>query len=286
MQLTMLNAMAGREFPEQLKQHREWGLSVLDLKDGIFGKNILQLTLDEARTARKLIDDHGMSVYCLSTGLLYGTIEDGEGAFKKYATDLDHILKLAEILQPKLIRLLSAKTSHRKQTEDSTALIREKHAWVPALYQEFINRIDKAGYNATIENEVGGNIFSRPHEVISFFELLDRKKVFFTWDVQNLWEEGTFPTPGVYQQLKPLIGYFHLKGGRSEEGTRRLRWRASLADASWPVAQILRQVLADRISPVICLNPSHGAAQPGYDYTNVTARDVEFTKNLMQEVLV
>jgi hypothetical protein len=32
------------------------------------------------------------------------------------------------------------------------------------------------------------------------------------------------------------------------------------------------------VSPVICLNPPHGQAIEGYDYTDLTRRDLEFVR--------
>jgi hypothetical protein len=57
-----------------------------------------------------------------------------------------------------------------------------------------------------------------------------------------------------------------------------LKWRSSLADASWPVAEITRRVAEDGVSPVICLNPSHGASKPGYDYADIVARDIAYLR--------
>jgi hypothetical protein len=34
------------------------------------------------------------------------------------------------------------------------------------------------------------------------------------------------------------------------------------------------------VSPVICLNPSHGAKKDGYDYSNITERDVKFVQRV------
>jgi len=118
---------------------------------------------------------------------------------------------------------------------------------------------------------------STPTEILDFFASLDRPaKVCLTWDVQNLWQMGTYPTMAVYDQLKNLIGYYHLKGGQQKADNTVLHWRSSLADASWPVVEITRQVVVDGVSPVICLNPSHGKIKPGYDYENIVQRNLDF----------
>jgi hypothetical protein len=89
---------------------------------------------------------------------------------------------------------------------------------------------------------------------------------------------GTFPSVEVYGQLRPLIRQVHLKGGMSETAGGPLRWRSALEDASWPVKEIVAAVLADGVSPILCLNPSHGQAKDGYEYDDVTQRDIEFLR--------
>ena len=95
---------------------------------------------------------------------------------------------------------------------------------------------------------------------------------------------GTYPTIDVYNKLKGLIGYYHLKGGQKGGGGIELRWRSSLEDASWPVVEITRQIVKDNVSQVICLNPSHGKAKTGYDYNNMTKRDLDFIRRTIQEI--
>ena len=76
----------------------------------------------------------------------------------------------------------------------------------------------------------------------------------------------------------------HLKGGQSDRPGGAPKWSSSLADASWPVLDVVRAVVADGVSPVICLNPSHGERKPGYDYTDVVARDVDFLRRNIPEI--
>jgi hypothetical protein len=101
----------------------------------------------------------------------------------------------------------------------------------------------------------------------------------FTWDIQNLWSMGTPPSPEVYEQLTPFIGYVHLKGGQAgEDGA--LRWRSSLREATWPVAEITARVVADGVSPVICLNPSHGAPRPDDADGRTVEDDIAYLRDL------
>lgn len=284
--LTMLNEMAGNDFSAALQTHREWGLRTLDLKGSIFGKSLLDLTDEQAIEAARLISLQGMDVYCFSTTLFHPEVELGEEQFRRaQLAGVTRAIELASIMHPRVIRLLGAQTRLRAEEVDSIAYLRREQPWVIPLYQEAVAMIAGAGYHATIENEVGACIFSVPDEVLDFFhELSCPDTAHFTWDVQNFWQCGTFPTLSVYQQLKPLIGYYHVKGGQVGDDGNALRWNSSLEDASWPVVEITRQVVLDNVSPVICLNPSHGECKPGYDYSDRFRRDVEFLRRAIPEI--
>lgn len=264
--LTILNSMAGRDFEQALDQHLTWGLSVLDLKDAIYGKTVDDLLPQEAEQVAKAITSRGLTVETLSTGIFHADIEQDEAAFRaRFSDKLARILKTAPILQPRNVRLLSVSSSKRAEFTDSVAYISDQHSWLLPLYREAIDQLHETGFRVVIENEVNKSIFSRPQEIVDFFRLLNcGDKAGFTWDIANLWEEGTFPSLDVYAQLKPLIWLVHLKGGRRSEGQRLA---SSLEDAMWPVKEIVSAVLRDEVSPVICINPSHGAKNPAYNHT-------------------
>lgn len=285
--VTMLSAMAGMDFEYALDMHVSWNIELVDLKDSIFGKNLMELTLDEAGHAADLIRERGLSVYCLSTMLFHGEAEMGETAFREENIHkVDHVINLAKILKPKLVRLLASQTSKRAEVKNSVQYIAGHHPWLIPAYGEAVERIYESGFLVTIENETGSCIFSNPTEIIDFFEELNMpEKVSLTWDVQNLWQMGTFPTMEVYRKLRNTIGYYHLKGGQSEKGGVDLVWRSTLEDASWPVVEITRQVVADGVVDVICLNSSHGKAREGQDGNDMAKRDLDFIRSAIPGIV-
>ncbi len=282
-EITLLNGMLGHDFARALDHHQELGVYLLDLKDAIFGKSFSSLTLEEARDARRMIEKRGLKVYTLSSSLCHEDIEKGEADFRESTeAEMTRVLTVAEILRPDSIRLLSAWSSQRPEFSDSIAYITQRHPWVFDVYRECIDRIASAGYAAFIENESERNIFSNTEEILGFFMKLNRTgKVRFTWDIQNLWQMGTFPSLPVYEELRELIGYLHFKGGRCG-ADRKLAWASSLAEASWPVSEIVRRAVVDGTAPVFCLNPSHGARQPDFDSNAVTVSDLLFLRELIE----
>lgn len=279
-ELTILNSMAGSDLATQIAFHRRQGLRSMDLKNEIYGHWTTEVPLDVASRARTEIEAAGLTVHCLSTSIFFDSIEEGLAVFqKKHLGKVDHVIELARIFKPAFVRVTAAQLLARTEA-DAIADIRRDHSWVFDAYREVIDRVHEAGFNLTIENEVRQCFLSRTHEFLEFFEELDREgRVSLTWDVQNQWSTGVFPTVDVYDQLKALIRYCHFKGGSAEQPGGALAWNVALEEASWPVVAIAEKVVADDVSPVICLNPpQHGKAKPDYDYDAVTARDIDFLR--------
>jgi len=283
-EITVLNVMLGHDFCAALDRHQKLGVRLLDLKEAIFGKSFAALTRDEALAARELIVKRNLEVYALSSSLCHKDVEQGETSFHDaIEAELKQVLAVAAVLQPKSVRLLSAWSSRRAEFEDSVAHLDRHHPWIYDIYRECVDRLFDAGYTVFIENEADKNIFSTAYEIRGFFARLNRgERVRLTWDIQNLWQMGTFPTVAVYEELRSIIGYLHFKGGQA--GAKgELVWASSLEDASWPVADIVRHAVADGTIPVFCLNPSHGQRKPDYDYDAVTERDILFLRQLIEK---
>lgn len=289
-ELTVLNMMPSRDFDTSLELHRQWGLHWVDLWGDIYGiPSVDLLDLSTAARAADAIAAAGLEVYCQSTRVFDDHVEVGEQDFRRAHLDqLGRSLKMAERLKPAVVRLIAGRLTRGDDDASSVRTLKHDYPWIAAAYRDGVKAIRDAGYDATIENETGDCFLASTEEFLEFFEWLDLgSEVTLTWDVQNNWQTGYLPTLGRYESLKPLIGYVHLKGGQSEPGSTALRWKTSLADASWPVLDIAQAVVDDGVSPLVCLNPSHGAAKDGYDYgiqasdrdvSAITLRDLEYLR--------
>jgi hypothetical protein len=279
--LAMLNAMASEDFVESLAIQKSWGIDELDLKDHIFGKSITDLSDSEARLAAELIQTKGLSVYCFSTQLFHDHVEKGEAYFSEmYASKISRTIEIARILNPTYIRILPVKMEQGKVGAYIHDLSKQ-YRWLIDVYRHAIDQFSDAGFRVTIENE-NDSILASPGEILEFFDVINRNgKLFFTYDVQNLWQMGTYPSIDVYSMLKPILVYFHVKGGIEDRITKTLKWKSSLDDATWPVESMVKAVIADELSPVICLNPSHGELNPTYNYERLVQRDLSYMNNLI-----
>ena len=281
--VTMLNSMAAESFEESLDRHVEWGLSHLDLKESIFGKLTTELNDSECERAVDLIASKGLSVHCLSTPLFSGVVESRQD-FTRHVDMTEDVLRIAAAMKPDMVRVLAPQTDCRSEHDNAVAYVRRAHGWLFDMYRSVIARLSDAGLTVTIENSPAGCILSKPDEVQAFFDILDAGSAAqFTWDVQNMWDAGTFPSLDVYERLRPYMGYYHVKGGQSATGgVGPLYWNSSLEDATWPVEAITHRVIADGATKFICLNPSHGRGKPGYDYGSVLLRDLRFIREVVE----
>lgn len=287
LRLTMLNSMAGSDFESALDQHAAWGIRDLDLRDAIAGKWLAALTVDEAQTAAEQVVARGMAVHCLSSTVFDSDLGDGEAAFReRHIPALAHVLDLARAFRTRFVRLVAARDGVRARGEDVAAVI-ERHPWVLDVYREGIDAITDSGFAAVIENEARGCILAATDDFTTFFERLDREgRVHLTWDVHNQWAAaGRLPRIGDYEQLRPILGYVHLKGGRANADGETLGENVALEETSYDVAGIATRVQQDGVSPVLCLNaPGHGTYIDGYDYAAVTTRDLAYLRTHVKGV--
>lgn len=285
-QLTMLNSMASEDFEAGLHMQKNWGLRWLDLRDQIYGCWVEELDLPTAERVVRAVDDNGLRIYCVSTNVFVENVESGEPTFRSHLRSLRHVLNLCELLRPQCLRLNAPGFAKRSIGLNSIETIRHEYPWLVVVCREAVDLVAQAGILACFENDAFDCCLSTPEEFLDFFEWLDRPGVAgLTWDVQNQWATGVFPTVDVYEQLKPLIRYCHVKGGQSDGDSDRLVWNVALEDATWPVAEIIDAIVRDGVSPVICLNPAqHGRQKPGYNYEGIVSRDIRFLRRAVRGI--
>jgi len=266
--LTALNFMGSRDFDAAVQQFARWGLRWMDVWGEIYGKSIAELDHETTSRAATALERAGLRTYCLSTRIFDDHVERGEEAFRtEHLGALDRALEAAAVLKPRFVRLIAGKLDDAADGPTVPRLKRD-HPWVAEVYREAAQRIVDAGFLPTLENEVNDCFLAQPHDFVDFVDWVQPPEQFsITWDIQNAWQMGAFPSLEAYRTLRPLIGYVHTKGGRAaEEDPTLLKWNVGLDAASWPVVEIIQAVVDDGVSPVVCLNPSHGTWRADYDY--------------------
>lgn len=285
-QMTLLSSILDGDFRLVLERQKALKLQFLDLKDGLFGKTVEQLDENEAQRAAALIEEFGLQIHCFSTSIGHSKLENSttETDFRtQHESALQNAICAAKIMRPRVIRLLVPRFPANRNGEIAVARLMREFPWLLGVYRDWIDQIAAAGFGILIENEARGCLLGSVADIKTFFEALNRPAARFTYDVQNLWQSGVFPSLEVYRALKPLIGALHLKGGRGDENGE-LKWAAPLDEASWPVLPIVRAIVADGVAPFICLNPSHGQKPEGWDNWQIAQREIAFLRREFKEI--
>lgn len=279
----MLNSMAGPDLPVALDRHVALGLRLVDLKDGLWGQKVEDLNDEQTARAEALIGERNLTVHCLSTALGWADANLGEKAWRVGQEQLlQRVLQVAAIFRPRYVRVLAVRIgTAEKPAPWSYGQTITAHPWLPAAYADLVRRINAAGFAACIENEAKHCALATPEEVVAFFAalqpLVQAGVCDYVWDVQNMWQMGSYPTLAGYQTLRPWLRLLHLKGGRAD-ARGVLTDACGLRTASWPVLSILKEVWRAGAVSVICLNPSHGKRPPDYDIWRMVQDDIAFLR--------
>jgi sugar phosphate isomerase/epimerase len=292
--LSILAEILGKDLEKVAHELPEIGLSLLDLKRHVFGHAIEEMDDTARDKLAVLMDQSDIEIFSFSSTCGYQNVSTtSERDFRDHLTrGVDNMLETLSIVRPRMVRLLACSFDDREAWDESNAYLEQHAPWVYDAYDDAIERIAEAGVAVTIENEPN-TILSNPQETVGFFDRLrTRDRVGFTWDIQNMWQSGSYPTVEAYQVLRPVINYVHTKGGQgAHEDPELLTFRSPLETATWPVREILGEILEHDSNSVICINTSHGKVPAGAppleraDRGRMEAlRDIAFLRDTFGEI--
>lgn len=179
----------------QIRAMKENDIEFLEIR-GVDGKNISEISLDEAKEVRKKLDDNGLATWSL--GSPYGKISIHDD-FDKHLDLYKHGLELAKILGASHIRLFSFYVDHSE---------------VEACRDEVLDRLSKfveaaSGYDIVLchENEKGiyGDIAERCLDIHR--QIPSLKAVF---DPAN-YIQCNQDTKIAWEKLQDYVEYMHIK---------------------------------------------------------------------------
>ncbi len=298
--LSILAEIMDQDLARAMLRLKPTGITNLDLKDHVFGRPIDHLDDETRSRLAQVVDATGTEIHCFSSMLGYWDLDliDELEFRRRMSIGIDNLLRTATFVRPRMIRLLACAFADRGAWSNSNRYLDSRAPWVYAAYDDAIARIQRHGLQVTIENELH-SLFSFPDEALEFFARLKTGAVAgstgLTWDIQNMWQSGTYPSLDVYRALHPIINYVHVKGGQGTPAAPHvMEYRSLLAEAGWPVVDILSRVLADGVSPAICINTSHGEMPPGYEFEHLgqtvelaraeAIRDAAFLRTTFEEI--
>ena len=237
----ILSAFADEASPmldEQIKALQEEGVSLIELR-GVDGKNVSNLTLEEAAAVKAKLDAAGIHLSAL--GSPYGKANLGV-AFDEHLALFKHGLELCKVLDCKRIRMFSFYPAEGKSMADSREEVLRRLEIMVSLAEE-------AGVQLVHENEKGiyGDDTARNADLLNVFG----DRLGFAFDPANFIQCGV-NTLEAYDALHDRITYMHIKDAFLSDGAVVC---AGHGDGNVP--EILRRLNAEREDEVILTVEPH-----------------------------
>ena len=185
------------DFTKQLEYLKSKDISYIDPRN-INGTGVAAITLEEAKNAKKMLDDYKIGVSSIGSPIGKISVEDD---FADHIRLFEHVMDIAELFETKNIRMFSF--FYPKNTDVHT-----HRAAVLARLEILLELAEKRGLTLCHENEKA--IYGEAPE-----DCLDLMK-HFDGRMKSVLDMGNFafcqkdPMKG-YEYLAPYIEYIHIK---------------------------------------------------------------------------
>jgi len=182
---------------EQFEHIKSLGISYFEPR-GIDGKNISEISLEEAQKLKNKMDSFGIKAS--SIGSPIGKIKINDD-FEKHMKLLNHVMDVADVLGTKFIRVFSFYVDGVYEESREAVISRMKEMTALAEKRDFV---------LLHENEKGiyGDIALRCAEIMKEVNSTNLRAVF---DPANFVQCGQKTFPDAFEMLRPYVVYMHIK---------------------------------------------------------------------------
>lgn len=189
------------ELEKQIEGLRKLGISFLEIR-GVNGKNIAQLTADEAKAVKTQLDNRDVRISAIGSPIgKIGILDD----FSQEEERFKRVLETAAVLNAPYIRMFSF---FMPQNAD---IYRDETA---ARWQRYLQLAK--GYPVILLHENEKGIFGdTPERCKWLMETMASAQMGLTFDPANFVQCGV-DTLEAYRMLKPYITYVHAKDAKTD----------------------------------------------------------------------
>jgi sugar phosphate isomerase/epimerase len=257
--VSVMTDQLGLDFEDAVKQLAEWGIAWVDLRSGVYGKAIDDVTDSEVERAQAVLDKHRLQVACLATRLASPWKDHDlwdEKDWDEELLHLDRLIALARAFGTNMLRVYA----YRKPNPD-VALDR------PDL-EEFLEPVSRRlreaaeiaadqGLVLVLENETF-SLVGTCSELRQVVDAVDHEALLACWDVANGWACGEQPYPDGYDQIRDSIGYVHIKGAKSRPDDPSVYGGVALVGQDdLDYGSVLGALIRDGYDGKVALHPHH-----------------------------
>ncbi|MCB0110481.1 MAG: sugar phosphate isomerase/epimerase [Caldilineaceae bacterium] len=252
---------------EQLDVLRDLQIRYLELR-GVWGKNVLQLSDDEARRVRELCDRYGIGVSAIGSPIGKSPIQQ---PIATEVANLERIIAIGKIVGTSKIRVFSF-----YPPEGETDLDQQVPVAVARL-RTLAEAAGAAGATLLLENEKGivGDTVDRCHALL---QGINHPAIVFAWDPANFVQVGEAQvTTDGWPKLHNYIGYIHIKDALLDGSVR------AAGEGDGQVALLLAHLRDSGYQGMLALEPHLAVAghSSGFSGPEGMRRAVEALRALM-----
>lgn len=184
---------------EQIQFFKKMNMEFIEMR-GVDGKNVADLTIEEAKEVKKKLDAHGLKLSAIGSPI--GKYNIGED-FTPHLEQFKHVLELSVILDAPYIRMFSFWIPAEENADDHKEEVVRR-------WKLFLQEAEKYEVILLHENEKGiyGDIARR---CLELYEALDHPQFKLIFDPANFIQCGVEIYPHAYEMLKDHVAYFHIK---------------------------------------------------------------------------
>jgi sugar phosphate isomerase/epimerase len=288
--ISVMTDQLGLDFEDAVKQLADWDVEWADLRSGIYGKGIDDVTDADVERARAALEQHGLRVACLSSRVNSPWKDHDlwdEKDWDEERLRLHRLIELCKALDADLLRVYA----YRKPNPD-VALDR------PNL-EEYLgpisHRLGEAAELAraedvrlVLENETF-SLVGTCSELRQVLDAVNHTALLACWDVANGWACGEQPHPDGYEKIRDRIGYVHIKGAVAKPGSPDVYDGVGLVGQDdLDYETVLGALARDGYEGKIALHPHHNLfleEHKLHDETNPELKVTWLTLRRMREIL-
>jgi len=289
-EISVMTDQLGLDFESAVKQLAHWGVEWVDLRGGIYGKGIDDVTDSEAERAKDALVEHGLRVACLATRLASPWKDHDLWDERDWEAELEHLDRLVELAKAFNTDLLRV-YAYRKPNPDAALDRPDLEKYMEPVSQRLREAAEVAAgqdIRLVLENETF-SLVGTCSELRQVLDAVGHEALLACWDVANGWACGEQPYPDGYDQIRDSIGYVHIKGAKSQTGDPDAYGGVALVGQDdLDYQTILSALVSDGYDGKIALHPHHNLFLDAYklrDEANPDLKVTWLTLQRMREIL-
>jgi 3-dehydroshikimate dehydratase len=212
-------------FEESLARVKEMGFEYIDLREGLDGNNVDNISLDKARSLKSKMDEYGLKGRVIVSRSINPISFVGPPKYDKYDKAhhaktikfVDHLCDVADAFGAGHIRVnpMYRSVDYHKLSDAGR---QEQIDHCISVISGIAEHLKSRGKVGILENEPP-SIGNKAEELGQLVRGVNSPNLLVNWDIVNDWRAGVHATVDHYEAVKGILGGAHLKGAYKQFGT-------------------------------------------------------------------